>query len=207
MEALCTGSIISSAGFARAVRSIMPSLRGYTRRLTHGDGEDLVQDTLMRAWGARARFEPGSNFKAWLFRIARNSFLSAIKRSGRAVQWDPDLHDRLLVSPPAQEEGLYLDDLGDALDSLPPAQREALFLVTREGLSYEDAARRTGEPLGTIKSRVTRARSALVEHFTDVVEPLAYDPSSPQPTAVANDDAAVASAYARWKASGSRTIG
>ena len=112
--------ITSAAGFARAMRLVMPSLRGYARRLARDDGEDLVQDTLMRAWNSRSGFEPGSNFRAWLFRIARNSFLSGVRRSARNVQWDPEVHDRLLVSPPAQDELLYLRDLRNALNVLPP---------------------------------------------------------------------------------------
>lgn len=199
--------ITSAAGFARAIRLVMPSLRRYTRRLTRDDGEDLIQDTLMRAWSARCRFEPGSNFRAWLFRIARNSFLSGVRRSARNVQWNPEVHDRLLVSPAAQDEPLYLRDLRNALDVLPPSQREALLLVARDGLSYADAATQTGQQPGTIKSRVSRARFSLLEHIECGSGHPPPKQVSPLPNVIEKIPAHPSSIYARWKNSGSNMIG
>lgn len=103
---------ISPECFVTAVRSVMPSLRGYTRRLAQADSDDLVQETLVRAWFARSRFIPGTNFKAWVFRIARNCFLSNVRRARRSVQWNPDVHDRLLVSQATQDDALNMRDLG-----------------------------------------------------------------------------------------------
>lgn len=201
--ALADETIASSECFGTAVRSVMPSLRGYTKRLARDEGDDLVQETLLRAWHARARFTPGTNFKAWLFRIARNWFLSNLRRSRRNVEWNPDLHDRLLVAGATQDDALYSRDLDRALAALPPGQREALLLVTREGLSYEEAARRAGQELGTLKSRVARARVALAAHFSDTrVRPAADLPMQRELSENPETDV-----YSRWKASGSRTIG
>ena len=202
----CTGSIDSAECFGAAVGPIMPLLRGYSRRLTHDDcnGDDLVQDTLARAWRARASFQPSTNIKAWLFRIARNCFLSGLRRSARSVQWDPDFHDRLLVSGASQEEGLYMRDLDLALLDLPVAQREALLTIVQDGLSYEAAAERLGLELGTMKSRVARARASVMRFLSD-----GRPPPQPAMPAAANDPvpAPQGTIYQRWKQSGSRMIG
>ena len=199
VELPCAGSIVSPECFAMAVAGILSPLRGYTRRLTREDGEDLLQDTLVRAWGARRGFEPGSNFKAWLFRIARNRFLSDLRRSGRSVQWNAEVHDPLLVSAPVQDEGLHQRDLGHALAGLPSSQREALLLVGEEGLSYEEAAERTGEAIGTMKSRVSRGRAGVIAHFT---ANLVTRPGVPIEASAPESDL-----YARWKRAGPGTIG
>lgn len=199
-ELPCAGSIVSPECFATAVTSILAPLRSYTRRLTREDGDDLLQDTLVRAWAARARYEPGTNFKAWLFRIARNHFLSGLRRSGRSVQWNADLHDMLLVSAPAQDEGLHKRDLDQALAGLPPAQREALRLVGEAGLSYEEAALRAGEAISTMKSRVSRARAGVIAHFA--AEGVHRSEESPVTEAPPESEI-----YQRWKRAGSGTIG
>ncbi|VVT31474.1 ECF subfamily RNA polymerase sigma-70 factor [Sphingomonas aurantiaca] len=196
-------TITSPECFVAAVKSVLPSLRGYTRRLAGNDSDDLVQETLIRAWRARSRFTPGTNFKAWVFRIARNCFLSNVRRSARSIQWNPDVHDRLLVSGAAQDDPLYRRDLDCALAALPAGQREALLLITEEGLSYEDAARRAGQELGTLKSRVARARAGVVAYFSDsaVRLPAVF------PKSINALPETPATTYERWKASGSRTIG
>ena len=203
------GLIDSQAGFAAATRAIMPALRGYARRLTQNDtsGDDLVQETLVRAWAARTRFLPGSNFKAWLFRIARNTFLSGIRRSWRSTPLDPIAHERLLVGPAGQEDALYSEDLDKALEALPAVQREALLLVVEEGLSYDEAAVSQHVEPGTLKSRVSRARSALMRYFDNPVsEPTASPAAQPSSLPEARDVGG-RSRYERWKASGARTIG
>ena len=202
------GSIHSQAGFAAATGMILPALRGYARRLTQNatSTDDLVQETLVRAWAARGQFLPGSNFKAWLFRIARNAFLTGARRSWRSTQLDPIVHEPLLVGPGGQEDALYSQDLDKALDSLPAVQREALLLVVDEGLSYDEAAVTQHVEPGTMKSRVSRARAALMRYFdgqiAEPVEPALLKASSPQPARDAGR-----SRYERWKASGARTIG
>lgn len=200
----------SQAGFAAAVSAIQPALLGYARRLARNeaDSEDLVQDTLTRAWGARRQFEPGSNFKAWLFRIARNCFLSGLRRSARFAPWNPDVHDRMLVSAPAQDEALYLQDLEHALATLPVQQREALMLVTRENLSYEDASRLLDVKVGTLKSRVARARPAVMHYLSDI-QPAAARRASPidQSSRMECADQSSRARYKEWKARGSNMIG
>lgn len=202
---LASGSnaTISPECFVTAVRSVMPSLRGYTRRLAQADSDDLVQETLVRAWFARSRFIPGTNFKAWVFRIARNCFLSNVRRARRSVQWNPDVHDRLLVSQATQDDALNMRDLDRALATLPSGQREALLLVTQDGLTYEDAAQRAGQELGTLKSRVARARVNVAAFFSENRERSTAPPQEVPDKSARSDD----HVYRRWKASASRTIG
>ena len=127
----------------------------------HHRADDLVQDTLLRAWEAADRFEPGTNLLAWLYTILRNRFLSEY-RSRRHQLDDPDgkLVERLSVLP-SQDNRLDYLDLRRALAQLAPEHREALLLVGAEGLPFEEAAAITGVPLGTFKSRINRARSKL----------------------------------------------
>lgn len=197
------------ASFAAAVRAIQPALRRYAWRLARNeaDRDDLVQDTLTRAWRARRQFMPGSNFKAWLFRIARNCFLSGLRRSVRFAPWDADVHDRLLVSAPAQDEALYVQDLEQALATLPEQQREALLLVTREGLSYEDAARFLDVKIGTLKSRVARARPAVMTYLSDAKPSAARDGASVTRLPMECTDNGSGKRYREWKARGSNMIG
>jgi RNA polymerase sigma-70 factor (ECF subfamily) len=203
------GLIDSQAGFDAATKRILPALHGYARRLTQNNtsSQDLVQETLVRAWAARLRFLPGSNFKAWLFRIARNTFLMGVRRSWRSTQFDPVAHGPLLVGPAGQEDGLFLEDLDRALATLPATQRDALLLVVREGLSYEEAAIAQHVPLGTVRSRVSRARHAVMCYFDD--EASRRPAEHPVEVTKAQEVADVrgSSRYEAWKAAGTRTIG
>jgi RNA polymerase sigma-70 factor, ECF subfamily len=156
----------------------LPSLRAFAislcGRREHAD--DLVQETLVRAMAAIDDFERGTNMRAWLFTILRNLF-HAIARRGRREVEDPDgSYVDSLGSPPEQGARLDLQDLGLALARLPPEQREAVLLVGAQGVSYEEAARITGCALGTIKSRVSRARATLAGLLSiDDVEDLGAD--------------------------------
>lgn len=206
----CGGGFIDSqAGFAAATKAILPALRGYARRLTLNatSSDDLVQETLVRAWAARTRFLPGSNFKAWLFRIARNTFLSGVRRSWRSTPLDPIAHERLLVGPAGQEDALYFKDLSKALEALPAVQREALLLVVEDGLSYEEAALSQHVEPGTLKSRVSRARSALMRYFDNQLLGSAALPPVQAFSRSEAHDGHGRSRYELWKASGGRTIG
>ena len=148
-----------------ALLAAVPSLRAFAISLCGqvDRADDLVQDTLMRALTHIHRFERGTNLNAWLFTILRNLFHSEYRKRRREVE-DPDgsYAARLKVQP---EQGSRLDfeDFRSALAKLPHDQREALLLVSAEGFSYEEAARITGAQLGTIKSRVNRARTRLAE--------------------------------------------
>ena len=143
----------------------VPSLRAFAISLI-GDAnraDDLVQDTIMRAWANLHRFERGTNLNAWLFTILRNLFHSEYRKRRREVE-DPEgsYAGRLRTMP---EQGAHLDfeDMRHALSKLPVDQREALLLIGAEGLSYEDAAEICGVAVGTIKSRVNRARTRLAQ--------------------------------------------
>jgi RNA polymerase sigma-70 factor (ECF subfamily) len=143
----------------------LPHLRAFAISLAGNvdAADDLVQDTLLRALGKGHLFKPGTCLQAWLFTILRNLFHTQHRRRPREVE-DPDgNHARLLSVMPNQIGVLEFGELREALTHLPADQREALLLVTAEDFSYEEAARITGAQLGTIKSRVNRARHRLAE--------------------------------------------
>jgi len=148
---------------AKALRDALPRLRAFAVSLTgHSAGaDDLVQDTLVRAWANLASFEPGTNLLAWLYTILRNQFYSEMRRRRREVpDRDGDYAARLSISP-GQESHLDFQDFRTALAKLPPDQREAMMLVGAEGMSYEQVAEICGCAVGTVKSRVARARARL----------------------------------------------
>ena len=159
----------ASTGSQPSIRSgllaAIPSLRAFAMALTNdlSRADDLVQETILRAWQNQDRFEPGSNLGAWLFTILRNLFYSHLRRMKREVA-DPDgSYAAQLRTAPDQEAGVIAKDMWRALGELPPDQREALLLVSAEGMSYDEAARICGVAVGTIKSRVNRARRRLAE--------------------------------------------
>jgi RNA polymerase sigma-70 factor, ECF subfamily len=146
---------------------LVPNLRAFARSLCgnpdHAD--DLVQETLVKAWKHRASFAVGSNLKAWLFTILRNAFLSERRKRKLEVE-DKDGVFASRLSVHAEQSGhMDLVDFTQALDQLPPDQKEALLLVGAEGFSYEEAALMCGCAVGTIKSRVNRARVRLAEQL------------------------------------------
>ena len=146
-----------------ALLGAMPSLRAFAFSLTYDAdrADDLVQETLMRAWAAIDRFERGTNFNAWLFTILRNLFHSEYRKRRREVE-DPDgAYAGRLRTAPEQTAKLEFKDFQNALNRLTSDQREVLVLVGAEGFSYEEAAHICGVAVGTIKSRVNRARSRL----------------------------------------------
>lgn len=141
----------------------LPSLRAYAYSLTGSwdRTDDLVQDTIIRAWASLDRFEPGSNLNAWLFTILRNQFYSVHRKRRHEVE-DPDgSYAGRLRTHPEQLSHLDFEDLREALSRLPTNHREALILVGAEGLSYEETAAICGVPVGTLKSRVNRGREKL----------------------------------------------
>jgi RNA polymerase sigma-70 factor, ECF subfamily len=143
----------------------IPNLRAFAMSLCGNSAraDDLAQETLMKAWDNLASFEEGTNLKAWLFTILRNAFYSEQRKRRREVEdADGQLSARLAVHP---EQLGHMDacDFLDALQQLPIDQREALILVGAEGFSYEEVAAISGCAVGTIKSRVNRARLRLTE--------------------------------------------
>lgn len=149
--------------FRRELMGVVPHLRAFARGLCgRADfADDLVQETLLRAWGARAKFQPGTSMKSWTFVILRNAFLSEARRNRFHGEYDPDAAERLLSHPPDQEHGLHVGDLKAAMMQLSVQRREALLLVGAGGLSYEEAAEIAQCAVGTMKSRVSRARRHL----------------------------------------------
>lgn len=154
---------LPTAEFKREMAAAIPYMRAFARSLTGDDAaaDDLTQDALMKAWSARKRFRAGSNFRAWIFTIVRNHFYSDCRRSWRQVAWDQEQADRTLTGPSSMNGVLELDETRRALLELPDDQREAIILVGAGGFSYEEAAEICGCAVGTVKSRVSRARSAL----------------------------------------------
>jgi RNA polymerase sigma-70 factor (ECF subfamily) len=143
----------------------IPSLRAFALSLCRDEqqADDLVQEALVKGWQKRDSFEPGTNLKAWLFTILRNNFFSELRRKNETpVEANGDFVERLSQHPP-QSGYLDLQDFAAALGNLEPAQREALILVGAEGFTYEEAAQICGCPIGTIRSRVNRARRRLAE--------------------------------------------
>jgi len=156
----------------------VPSLRAFAISLSgNGDrADDLVQETLLRALANIDSFQPGSNLPAWLFTILRNLFHSEYRKRRREVE-DPDgSYAGRLKAQPEQGSRLDFEDFRTALAKLPPDQREALLLVGASGFSYEEAANICQCAVGTIKSRVNRARSRLANLLAvDDVEDLGPD--------------------------------
>lgn len=155
--------------FKREMLNVVPHLRAFARGLCgRADfADDLVQETLLKAWAAQARFEPGTSMRAWTFVILRNVYLSELRRNRFRGEYDETQAERILTAPAGQEGPLHLGDLHRALLTLPPERREALLLVGAGGFSYEEAAEICGCAVGTIKSRVGRARAALAAMIED----------------------------------------
>lgn len=143
----------------------IPSLRAFAMSLCGNmdRADDLVQETLMKAWSNLDSFTEGSNMSAWLFTILRNLFYSEYRKRRREVADPEGQIAARLATGPAQMGHMDLLDFRAALQRLPPDQREALILVGASGLSYEEAAQICGCAVGTMKSRVNRARNRLGE--------------------------------------------
>lgn len=204
--------------FSSAIVSARPALQRHALRLTknHAGAEDLVQDSLTQAWRARTQFQSGTNLNAWLFRIARNAFLSGLRRTKRQVAWDPDRHQIMLVATATQDDALYARGLRAAMSHLTPGQLNALVLISEEGMSMTDAADALGIPEGTVKSRVARARASLHAY-------VGCEHSSCGASSAGGADSSIAVGkgsgtidlvepggrrrYEEWKASGATTIG
>ena len=154
---------LSDKDFKAQLGQVIPHLRAFGRSLSGSRdlADDLVQETLLKAWAARDRFQAGTNMRAWTFIILRNLFLSQMRRARFKGEWDDFTADRLLAMPAGQDQQINLSDLQRGLLQLPQAQREALILVGAGGFAYEEAASICNCAVGTIKSRVARGRAAL----------------------------------------------
>lgn len=155
---------VPDAEFHRNLVAIAPHLRAFARSLCgcRERADDLAQETMMRAWAARDRYAAGTNFKAWTFTILRNHFYTEIRRNRFVGQYDEVFAENTLRTNGAQEGSVELGDLLRAFSVLPEQHREALLLVAVGNMSYEEVAEVCGVALGTIKSRICRARAMLL---------------------------------------------
>jgi len=153
------------AQFKKELVALIPHLRAFARTLAGNPtaADDLAQDAMMKAWDARASYMMGTNMKAWTFMILRNQFYSEKRRSWRSTQLDQEAAERTLVAIDDPASPIALDEMRMAINKLPAEQREALILVGAGGFAYEEAADICGCAVGTVKSRVSRARRALHE--------------------------------------------
>ncbi len=151
------------AQFKKELVALIPHLRAFARTLAGepAAADDLAQDAMMKAWDARGSYQMGTNMKAWTFMILRNQFYSDKRRSWRSTQLDQEAAERTLVAVDDPGSPLALDELRLSIQKLPHEQREALILVGAGGFAYEEAAEICGCAVGTVKSRVSRARRAL----------------------------------------------
>ena len=154
-----------SPDFKKGLLEAIPSLRAFGMSLAQNadKADDLVQETLVKAWDKHASFQPGTNLKAWLFTILRNEFYSQMRKRGREVQDSDGTLTASVAIHPGQQGSIDLKDFRKALEQLPEDQREAIVLIGASGFSYEEAAEICGCAVGTIKSRVSRARTRLQE--------------------------------------------
>lgn len=160
-----TQSCVQPEAMHEELVKAIPKLRAFAIALTGSVqlADDLVQDTLLKAWSHRQSFTQGTNFRAWLFTILRNTFFSDCRSRMRQRHLNNEVAPGNVAQPAEQHGHLDMTDFLTALSRLPSEQREALMLVGAEGFSYGEAARIAGTEIGTIKSRVHRARVRLSE--------------------------------------------
>ena len=159
--------------FKAALVENLPHLRAFAHLIArnHALAEDLVQDTIVRALAKRHQFRPGTNLKGWLIIILRNRFFNEMRRSSRKSEVTIEPQGDLAAIDGCQEVSVEIQDFKAAFRKLPPTQREALVLVGASGFSYEEAAKIARCPVGTMKSRVSRARAELASQLHGVETP------------------------------------
>lgn len=150
--------------FKRALVDVLPALRAFARSLCRNaaEADDLVQETMLKAWSARNSYIEESNFKAWTFRILRNALYSNWRKNSRLTQLDDSVYEKTAKAIDNAETAIELAEVSEAIRHLPLEQREALILIAAGGFNYEEVAAIAGVAVGTIKSRVSRGRSNLI---------------------------------------------
>jgi RNA polymerase sigma factor (sigma-70 family) len=158
---------ISAAEFRQGLIEMLPGLRAFAMSLVSNQtrADDLVQETVLKAWAKQEQFVAGTNLKAWLCTILRNQLYTEMRKRKREVEDADGAMAAQMIAPAAQEHGSDLRVVWRHLDRLPALQREALLLVGAQGLTYEAAAEVMGCEVGTVKSRVSRARALLAERL------------------------------------------
>ena len=143
----------------------MKDLRAFAVSLSGSfhQADDLLQETLLKAWSNAGSFIPGTNMRAWLVTILRNTYYSQYRKRGREVPDTDGVYSSRLAAPPNQESSVDMSDFLNALSKLAPEHRDVLLMVGASGLSYEEAAEICGVAVGTIKSRLNRARGRLAD--------------------------------------------
>ncbi|MEP5731338.1 MAG: RNA polymerase sigma factor [Sulfitobacter sp.] len=143
----------------------LPAMRAFAISLTRNRAlaDDMVQDTLVKAWTNIEKFDVGTNMRAWLFTILRNTYYTNRRKAKREVADIDGVFTESLAEKPAHDGHMQLADFRRALGQLKDEQREALLLVGASGFSYEEAAKMCGVAVGTIKSRTNRARAQLID--------------------------------------------
>lgn len=160
----------------------VPGLRAFARSLTQDatKADDLVQETILRAWSNLDSFKEGTNLRAWLFTILRNTFISMTRKHKREVEDVDGQHAAGGIAAPSQDGAAHLASFRRALSRLPQDQREAIILVGAVGFTYDEAAEICSVSSGTIKSRVNRARRRLEEQMEPPQGPAEQGPPAPQ---------------------------
>lgn len=151
--------------FKQALVDVLPALRAFARSLCRNavEADDLVQETMLKAWSARNSYIEEANFKAWTFRILRNALYSNWRKNSRLTQLDDTVYEKTAKATDNAETALELAEVSEAIRHLPLEQREALILIAAGGFNYEEVAAIAGVAVGTIKSRVSRGRANLID--------------------------------------------
>jgi RNA polymerase sigma-70 factor (ECF subfamily) len=183
---------LSTDSWRDEVVALIPTLRAFAWSLSHNasDSDDLVQETLIKAWSHRDRFEAGTNLRAWLFTILRNSYYTVVVRRRREVRDETGKYAASLTAAASQDWSVALHAMQAALMQLPHEHREALILIGGAGLTYEEAAEICGCALGTIKSRVNRARARLLKLMDADQASDAFGGDGPEPSSSASSSQA-----------------
>ena len=157
--------------FVTALIDELPGLKGAAFMMTRrkADADDLIQTTAARALAAHGQFTMGTNIRAWLYRIMRNEFIDMVRARRNSANLD-DVPDEFLQSKGSQEEALEMRDVVRAINSLTHIHREALYLLSVEGLSYEQIAEVQNCAVGTVKSRIARARQDMKDMLGHVLK-------------------------------------
>lgn len=154
---------LSDSEFHAQLTAVTAHLRAFARTLSgnRDHADDLAQETLLKAWSARASYRAGTNFKAWIFTILRNQFYSEMRRARFTGEYDEEMAERTLCTKGGQESCLELADVVRALHGMPASYRDALILTAVGDFSYQEISEICGIALGTVKSRICRARAML----------------------------------------------